>query len=253
MGIATTFGRVSVEEATSRVLRMIIVVLLVAPGAIWYQTYIVSFFLKGIPSWSAGLVSSSIAASGPADAFDNAFFQIWALVWKAWLAEPLGFFGTIFDALVLGVCLAILVSVLVVMFAVFLVIQALMAVLVCLGPVIAPLLLFNYTKLTFDLWVGAMIGFSLASIAVNIMVALVIGILATTIATVASAGGTANPLLGLASMTIVIVTLGAALRMLPRVIERVGGASGVPSMDGSRWMMANIYSRLRIGRAGRGT
>lgn len=243
-GVMTLTGQYSIIEYRNRILRMAFVVAFIgAAGSALYSTYVTGFFLTGLPNWEAQVLNPGGGAT-MCSSFDGVFFAAYNHAAGAWHNVPggTGIASLVFDAIVLGLALVVIWGTEAIMFAVFIVLQALLAIAVCLGPVIILAVLFDYLRGVFDRWIGVLITLSLGTLAVGIVVNLVMSLVTQTFNRLQT--GTTADILILACVSMVVAVLAGAVALLPVVVDRIGGGAGVPHMHyAHRWLTQNVYNR----------
>lgn len=249
LGFATMWGRMPVSAFFNRLVRVAIVVALIAPGAVWYQTYVVGLF-TGLPQWLASSLTG-VATTSAAGVFDQVSFTFWSHASAVWSKLPWGFSALFFDAPILGVCFAVVYGTLIIMFTVFLITQALTGLLLVLGPILVLGLLFDYTLAIFNQWIGRLITLALVTLAVDALVTLILGIVLAALNGISPTSSASADLMNLFGVAIVVGVLSAAVIILPRLLEAIGGGAGAAEMgQGHRWLSAGAYRpAARVARA----
>lgn len=227
----TTFG-----QAMGRVMRIAFVVFLVANTSA-YNNYVVSFFTTGLPDFFAQHIAGAPGGTNPGASFDAVLTEMWIKTTIVWRDAP-GWIKALFFDIAAIIAFMIVACSLVVMFAVFLVVQMLIGVAVTIGPVLILGWLFDYTRKIVNGWIDILITLSLVTLAVNILLEILVTAMKTALSNTTLTGSPNEQLIELLGISLVVLVLSASVVVLPRIIERVAGgvAAGVGLESAHRWM-----------------
>ena len=227
----TTFG-----QAMRRVLRIAVVAFLVANTSA-YNTYVVGFFTSGLPNFFAQHIAGAPGGTNPGAGFDKALIDMWFKTTAVWKVAPGWIKGVFFDIGSIA-AFVIVACALVMMFAVFLVVQMLIGVMVVIGPIIILAWLFDYTRKIVNGWIDVLITLSLLTLTINVLVELLVSAIGTALTATQLSGPATDQLLDLLGISLVVLVLSASVLVLPRIIERIAGgvAAGVGLESAHRWM-----------------
>jgi type IV secretion system protein VirB6 len=234
LGYATLTGRMAYGDGVNRIVRMAFVVLFVTSASV-YNEYVVSFFTTGLPNFFAQNIAGASPGTDPGAGFDTIMTTMWIKSTKAWEAAPWGF-KAIYDGLLIVLALAIVGCALVLMFAVFLVVQTLLGVVVAVGPLVILGYLFDYTKKIVDGWIDVLVTLSIVTLGVDVVLELLLKAITTALNGLALSGSANNQLAQLLGIALVVLVLSAAVVILPRVVERIGNGVGVPMDHARSWL-----------------
>jgi len=227
----TTFGHMM-----RRFIRISFVVYLLSNTSA-YNYYVVSFFTTGIPDFFAQNIAGAPGGTNPGATFDAVLVDMWMKTQIVWEASPGWIKGVFFD---IGSVIAFVIVAcsLVIMFAVFLVVQMLIGVWVVFGPILLLGWLFDYTKRIVNGWIDVLITLSLITFGINILLELLVTAMKMTLSSTDLAGPPSHELLQLLGISLVVLVLSASVVVLPRMLERVAGgvAAGVGLEGARRWM-----------------
>ena len=241
LGYATLTGRMTYGDGVNRIVRMTFVVLFVTSASV-YSEYVVSFFTTGLPNFFAQNVAGAPGGTNPGASFDTIMTQMWVYATKVWENAPWGF-KAIYDGILIVVSLAIVACALVIMFAVFLVVQTLLGVVVAMGPLVILGYLFDYTKRIVDGWIDVLVTLSIITLGVNIVLELLLKAIMTALNDLAFPQSIQDQLVALLGVSLVVLVLSAAVVILPRIVERIGNGVGVPMDHARRWLRGEPGAR----------
>jgi len=234
LGYATLTGRLAYGDGVNRIIRMSFVVLFVTSSSV-YGEYVVSFFTTGLPNFFAQHIAGAPGGTNPGASFDTVMTQMWTDATIVWEQAPWGF-KAIYDGILIVLSLAIVGCALVVMFAVFLVVQTLLGVIVAVGPLVILGYLFDYTKKIVDGWIDVLVTLSIVTLGIDVVLELLLKAITTALNNMTLTGSTNSQLQQLLGVSLVVLVLSAAVVILPRVVERIGNGVGVPMDHARRWM-----------------
>lgn len=242
IGIAVLLGRANPPGVVNRLIRMAIVVSVIAGSGIYFH-YVQSFFLTGLPDWlnkhivSLATGASGVSQSSPGTGFDYAMNLILHDAKKVTQAAPTGLDGIV-PGLEVVFCEAVAVICLGFLFAVFIIVQTLLGIVIIIGPLMILGYLFDYTKRFTDGWISALITLSLLSLVIDIVVLILVNVVSEIFGNLSFTGNFALDLQTLVGGAAGIVVIALAVAVLPRVIEAIGGgiAVGIGLENSSRWL-----------------
>lgn len=220
-GIGTTYGRMSVQELSSRVGRIIVIVGILKAGT--FNEYVTQFLLVGLPQWIAANLSPAGAASSPAGPFDSAMLNFWNAAHEIW--KETAWRDTLFMGLVLFACMVIVGLALLGMFMVFLTVTSLMSLVVVIAPLVVPALFFNYTRRFFDGMISVVVSLAGAIVLVDAVVQILSGAITQWLAALHASQDAWSDAVNLCGVATLVLILGSTVLVLPRVVESIGGAA----------------------------
>jgi type IV secretion system protein VirB6 len=242
-GYLLFYANLSMREAWSKMFRAVFIIPLVT-GADTYNSWVVAP-VNGLVGWLAQGLGVASNTSCPASAFDGVLLSYGSHVETAWQHTPssIGYMILIGlmivgSALVIGLALAVL-------YAVWLVAQALLEIVLIEGPILLLGLLFEYTRRLFDSWVGALILLVLVVFSADMLSALFVGVINAALGAVAPTNSALADGFNLAAVALVVVVLAAALVILPRLLEHMAGAVGAPAMSGMQQALGRVGAAVR--------
>jgi len=248
LGYATLTGRMAYGDGVDRIIRMTFVVLFVTSSSV-YSEYVVSFFTTGLPNFLAQHIAGASAGTNPGSSFDAIMTQMWIKATKIWESAPWGF-KAIYDGMLIVLSLAIVGCALVAMFAVFLVVQTLLGIVVAVGPLVILGYLFDYTKKIVDGWIDVLVTLSIVTLGIDIVLELLLKAITTALNALTLSGSSTNQLAQLLGISLVVLVLSSALVILPRVVERIGNGVGAPMDHVRGWMRGQTVVRSSAAIAG---
>jgi type IV secretion system protein VirB6 len=241
LGYATLTGRMAYGDGVNRIVRMSFVVLLVSSASI-YGEYVVSFFTTGLPDFFAQHIAGAPPGTNPGASFDTIMVKMWLNATAVWEKAPWDF-KAIYDGILIVLSLGIVACALVLMFAVFLVVQTLLGVVVAVGPLVILGYLFDYTKKIVDGWIDVLVTLSVVTLGVDIVLELLLKAITTALNDLTLTGSSDNQLQELLGISLVVLVLSAAVVILPRAVERIGSGVGVPMDHARRWLRGEPAAR----------
>jgi type IV secretion system protein VirB6 len=158
--------------------------------------------------------------------------------------------SVIVDGFLLAISTLVVLVFVAMMFTVWMVAQALLALLLTLGPLFFLALLFQYTDGWFYRWLNVLAAVVVATLAVDLLSSVIVGVILTYINTMPTAGGQASgATVGLIGVAGVVVVLSMTIAMLPRVLGFIAGAAGIPAMNGPQAVITRIGGLVTRGAA----
>jgi hypothetical protein len=246
MGIATMAGRMTMSQMLYRAIRMSIVVAFVGVGSSYYNTYVLQFF-SGLPTTLSNAILGA-NATNPAAGFDAVMHSFYVAVLGVWWQLPWGVSSVIVDGFLLGLSTLTVLVFVALMFTVWMIAQALLALLLTLGPLFFLALLFQYTDSFFYRWLNVLAALAVATLAVDMLSSVIVGVILTYINTMPTAGGQASgETIGLLGAAGVVVVLSFTIAMLPRVLGFITAAAGIPPMNGPQAVITRVGSAVTRG------
>ena len=249
-GILVMRGDVGVRTGTSRVITVSLVVGVLMSTTL-YDEYVVSFFTTGLPNFIA---TALLGASGPAPS-SHSFDVIWDSAAQVFtLAENnLNFFNVLYS-----VELALLQSLMVVpiglTFLIYETARILTDVVVCVGPFVLAGYLFSATRGIADRFVGKLIGLTLLTLLVDIVLSIIVnGFISYVDGTLANVAAASKPeAILLCTQLVVFLAIGSLITcFLPGIATYLGGGISVSplGMGVSAIQATRVVQAMRDGRA----
>ncbi len=170
-GILVMRGDMDARSGVTRIIRVALVVGLLTSGGL-YTTYVQNLFQTALPNW----IAASLAGGGAVNNVPLAFDQIWnttvhdintvqaQLSWMDFTD------GVSLSLIGLGTNLILLI-----MFAVYEVSQAMIGIVIAVGPFVLAGFLFEATKRVTENWLGKLIGLTILTLLVNIALVVILG------------------------------------------------------------------------------
>lgn len=223
MGVLMMLGIIGHSDVMLRWLRIILVVGLLANTAN-YNTYVTELVLVDVPQWFAGIFNAG-GVTSPADSFDNALGTYWAACHNI---HPSGLANSIFIPLVETIGLLIVFGILAVMFVAFVVVQVLSALVLLVAPLLILGLMFDFTRRYVHGLVNALVDLAISALFINILVALITGVVVQLIGAVQVAKDPWDTMINLFSGVGTLVVLGLLVPISSRIVKGIAGAVGTP-------------------------
>ena len=222
MGILMMLGIIGHSDLMLRWLRIILVVGLLANTAT-YNTYVTQLVLVDVPQWFAGIFNSETITS-PADSFDKAL----STYESATMNIHVGLWDSIYMGLVEFAGLVIVFLILAVMFVAFMVIQVLSALVLLVAPLLILGLMFEFTRRYVYGLVNALVDLAISALFINILVALITGIITQVIGSIQPGASGWSTVFNLFGAVGTIVILGLLVPISSRIVKGIAGAVATP-------------------------
>ena len=247
-GVAVGMGRARLEDLTSRFVRIAIVIAFAGAGSVFYQNYVVNFF-NGLPTlFAASLTGANV--TNPGSLFDQVGADAWAHIVNVWWNVP-KLSSTIFlNSAIIVVAIVLIYGALTLMFAVILVTNIVLQLLITLGPVLIVGLAFDYFRGVFDRWISSLITLSLVTLSADIVGTVFASVIKAALGVVSLSGEPMIDCIQMLSVAIVTMTMAAGLLVLPRILESIAASAGAVSMAGAHRMLTGAAGAVGRG-AGR--
>lgn len=261
IGIAVIFGNASPPGVVNRLIRMSIVVMFIAESGVYFH-YVQDFFSTGLPNFFTNHVVDLYTGAQPAKpgtspgtGFDHALSVILSDAKAVLKFAPSGINGIV-PRLEVAAVETISVAALGFLFAVFIIVQALIGIVIVIGPILILGYLFDYTKRITDGWISALITLSILSLVVDIVVLVLVAAVNTIFSNLVLTGNFQQNLETMLGGAAGIVVIALAVAVLPRVIEGIGSgvALGLGLESSNRWLRGSplFLSGSRGGRSNGG-
>lgn len=242
IGIGVLLGRTTADGVVKRLVRMSIVVMFIATSGAYFH-YVQGFFLTGLPNFLNTHIISlftgqyGASQSSPGAGFDNALLAILADANNIAKTAPTGINGVV-PHIELGLIELISVAALAFLFAIFILVQTLLGIVIVIGPLLVLGYLFDYTKRITDGWISALITLSLLTLVVDIVVLVLVAAVDTIFSNISLSANFQTNIEAYEGGLAGIVIIAIAVAVLPRVIEGIGGgvALGLGLESSSRWL-----------------
>jgi type IV secretion system protein VirB6 len=169
-GILVMRGDMDARGGITRIIRVAIVVELLTSAGL-YNTYVATTFQTTLPNW----VASSVAGSATITNTPQAFDQIWnTTVHEIDVVQSQVDFYDVVDQISLSAIEMFVNVLLVIHFAIYEIALVLVAIVVAVGPFVVAGYLFDATKRVAENWVGKLVGLTILTLLVNIVVTVIL-------------------------------------------------------------------------------
>ena len=169
-GIMVIRGDVDARSGVTRLINVILIVGILMSTTL-YNEYVVSFFTVGLPDW---LASSFLGVTGTQPSAHQ-FDAIWneADILFANAEKNMNFYNVLYSV-ELGAMRDFVVVPIAVTFLIFEFAKIMMDVVVCIGPFVLIGYLFEATKGVADRWIGKLIGLTILTLLIDIVLSIII-------------------------------------------------------------------------------
>jgi type IV secretion system protein VirB6 len=246
-GILVMRGDVSVRQGVSRILTISLVTGVLMSTTL-YDQYVVTFFTVGLPNYLASTLLGVTGAAPAAHQFDalwNAASEVFAIA-----ENHMNFLNVLYS-----VQLAILQSLMVfpigLVFLIYEATRILTDVVVCLGPFVLAGYLFGATRGVADRFVGKLIGLTLLTLLVDIVLAIIInGFITYVNSTLGNVATASKPeAILICTQLVIFLAIGSLITcFLPGIAAYIGGGISISPLA----MAASATQARRIVQTSRG-
>lgn len=246
-GILVIRGDVDARTGITRLMKVSLIVGILMSTTL-YNQYVVTFFTVGLPDWLASSFLGVTGAQPSAHQFDAIWNQADILFANA--EKNLNFYNVLYSV-ELGVLRDFVIFPIGLTFLIFELAKIMMDVVICIGPFVLAGYLFEATKAVADRWIGKLIGLTILTLLIDIVLSIIIngdkayyGVSMTslTVATTAETITICIQFLG-------FLTLGSLITcFLPAVASYIGGGVSFSPLG----MVASAMQAGRVVQATRG-
>jgi type IV secretion system protein VirB6 len=226
-GILVMRGDVTVRTGTTRIISVSLVVGILMSTSL-YNAYIVTFFTASMPDWFASSLTGTTGLAPSAHQFDVMWNNADALFGTA--MNNLNFYNVLYSV-ELGLLQDMVVFPIGLTFLIYELARILMDVIVSIGPFLLAGYLFSATRGVADRWIGKLIGLTILTLLVDIVLSIIIAgdqsYYATSLAEM-GVGATVLESVTIAIQFLIFITLGALITcFLPGIAAFLGGGIAV--------------------------
>jgi type IV secretion system protein VirB6 len=169
-GIMVVRGDVDARTGVTRLIKVSIIVGILMSTTL-YNEYVVSFFTLGLPDWLANSFLGVTGTQPSAHQFDAIWNEADILFANA--EKNMNFYNVLYSV-ELGAMRDFVVVPIAVTFLIFEFAKIMMDVIVCIGPFILAGYLFEATKGVADRWVGKLIGLTILTLLIDIVLSIIL-------------------------------------------------------------------------------
>ena len=246
-GILVMRGDTDARRGLTRIVKIALVVGLLTSSGL-YVEYVQALFTQTLPSWVASSISGSSSIQNTPTAFD----QIWnTTVHQITIVQAQLNFYDVVDEVTLSVVEIIVSLVLLVTFAVYEIAQVMTGVVVAIGPFVVAGYLFDATKGVAERWIGKLIGLTILTLLINIVMMVILSgeqlYLRTIISNPNSGAGAVPYEIQILLELCMFYAIGAFIVVgLPGIAAAIGGGIGFNAGAVSRTVTATIIGGARV-------
>jgi hypothetical protein len=223
-----------------RFFKILIVLGLIGAANVYQSDFVTA--VTSLPTWlSQGIISGS--ATGPAGSFDNVSSAFLSAVHTAWAQVPWGT-EMFLDAGLFVIAFIIVYGAELIMFGVWFVSQVITQILLIIGPILVLALLSEYLSEIFVKYVKILLLMMLIAFVVNIMAVLALQVMSGALNAISPNSAAGALVVATFDAAIAIAAMAAAVVVLPRILEHLAGAAGVPSMATASNALRAAVSRV---------
>ena len=230
-GILVMRGDVTVRTGVARIISVSLVVGILMSATL-YNEYIVSFFTSGIPNWLASSLTGTTGPAPSAHEFDVMWNEADALFGTA--LNNLNFYNVLYSV-ELGILQDLVVFPIGMTFLIYELARVMMDVMVSIGPFLLAGYLFTATRGISDRWVGKLIGLTILTLLIDIVLSIIIAgdqsYYTTSLANM-GAGATVLESVTISIQFLIFITLGALITcFLPGIAAFLGGGIAISPLS----------------------
>lgn len=239
-GILVMRGDTDARGGVTRIIRVALIVGLLTSAGL-YTTYVQSFFSTGLPNW----IASSVVTTNPAGT-PQAFDQIWQMTVHeiAAVQAQLNMFDVI-DGVSLALIELAVNIILLATFAIYVIAQVMLGVVLAIGPLVLVGYLFDATRRVAENWLGKVIGLTILTLLINVVMEVIISgdrTYMNSISSFAASGGTiSGQIMVLFELAMFLGVSAFIVVLLPGIAAYIGGGIGF-SIGGAARTAAAIVS-----------
>ena len=230
-------------------LRLIIVVPFVAVASTWYNQYVV-VPVDGFPVWFQNQIGQNAGmntnTSNFGAFFDSTFDAITATADRV-VSEIPWSLHLIGDVIAIRVAQLFAFLAILLMFAAYSIPVILVNILLVLGPLLIPFILFDKLAGLFWGWVWCCVTAVLTMVMITIVLALYESVIIALIQTFSPSGNPAVDAPGFFGIVLIIFLFGLSAAYVPRLASRIGGGVET-SMSWASWGMTGILPAYAVAR-----
>ena len=236
--IRCLLGRYLVDRFARFVVTVGFVIPFITVGSTLYQTYVVDPVLELPSFWQKHLATQNgidLAGSNPAamlDAVYNQTYHVGIVILKAtpsWLSM-------LWNAPIVGTAWIIIAFSLLAVFMAYAIITLLAMILLVIGPVMIPLVLFHVTAPLFHGWVRATITLVLSMLAIDVILNIFLSIMTNLMNALSITGTPDTDIPSVWGCALAMAVMGRSVKYVPSVIAMIGGGVAVSLDSVSRHM-----------------
>jgi type IV secretion system protein VirB6 len=248
-GVLVMRGDVDTRQGMTAILKIALVVGLLTSSTGYYLQYVYDFFTVTLPDWAASATSSgnSISSGNTPQTFDN----IWntAVHQFTVVQAQIGTFDIV-DGVTLCLVELGVNAVLFVTFAIFEVGQVMTGIAVAIGPFVIAGYLFASTKGVAERWVGKLVGLTILSLLIDIVLGIILSGEETYMRQILndslSGGGNVAAEIQVLIEMLMFMAIGAFIAVgLPGVAAALGGSVGFSGQPVARTLTGGMLGGAR--------
>jgi type IV secretion system protein VirB6 len=228
-GITVMRGDVSARSGVTRIIRIAVVVGILMSTTL-YNEYVVSFFTVGLPNWLSSTFLGVTGTQPSAHQFDAIWDQANVLILAA--HKNLNFYNVLYSVELAMVQDFIAVPIFIT-FLIYETAKIMMDIIVCVGPFVLAGYLFEATRGVADRWIGKLIGLSILTLLVDVVLSIIIdGDQAYfNVSMTSLTGATITDTITIVIQFLTFLTLGSLISVfLPGTASLIGGGVAISPM-----------------------
>lgn len=225
-GIMVMRGDVSARSGVTRIIRITLVVGILMSTTL-YNEYVVSFFTAGLPNWLSSTFLGVTGTQPSAHQFDAIWDQANVLILAA--HKNLNFYNVLYSVELAMVQDFIAVPIFIT-FLIYETAKIMMDIIVCVGPFVLAGYLFDATRGVADRWIGKLIGLSILTLLVDVVLSIIIdGDQAYfNVSMTSLTGATITDTITIVIQFLTFLTLGSLISLfLPGTASLIGGGVAI--------------------------
>lgn len=236
--IRSLLGRFLIDRYARFVLTVCFVVPFIGLGSSLYQAYVVDPVV-GLPGfWQQHLATQNgieLSGRGPAAMLDAVYNQVYHSIVEIWKATPLSF-GMFWNGAALCAAWVIVAFSLLAVFMAYAIITLLAMILLVIGPVMIPMVLFHVTASLFHGWIRATITLVLSMLAIDVILTIFLSVMTNLMSALTITGTPDTDLPSVWGCALAMAVMGWSVKYVPSLVSMIGGGVAVSLDNVSRHM-----------------
>jgi hypothetical protein len=241
VGVLIAVGMNNLNNLWRRFFKILVVLGLIGAANIYQSDFVA--VVTSLPTWLGRGLGLTGVSSSPAGNFDQVFWTFFNDVHLAWQQVPWGT-EMFLDAGLLVIAGIIILGAEVVMFGVWFIAQVITEILLVIGPLLVLTLLSEYLIEIFVKYIKTLLLMTVITFVADLITALALQIMIAAFGAISQAVTAMMMVTGIVGVAIAIAAISAAVFILPRILEHLAGAAGVPSMATASNALRVAVSRI---------
>lgn len=241
VGVLIAVGMNNLNNLWRRFFKILVVLGLIGAANVYQSDFVA--VVTSLPTWLGQGLGLPGLSSSPAGNFDQVFWTFFNDVHLAWQQVPWGT-EMFLDAGLLVIAGIIILGAEVIMFGVWFIAQVITEILLVIGPLLVLTLLSEYLSEIFVKYIKTLLLMTVITFVADLITALALQIMIAAFGAISQAVTAMMMVTGIVGVAIAIAAISSAVFILPRILEHLAGAAGVPSMATAGNALRAAVSRI---------